>query len=437
MPSSASRRRPALLLRLCHLHLPLLLLATHTHSTHPQRDATGADDSRDSRDAIARTAAAQRELRAAASTGDLAALKNAIANGARVDFKKGDGATPLSEAARKGQAACVTALLEAGATVDMRAAGDLTALMGAARLVDTDALRALLAGGADPNLQAPNGWTALMYAAKDGHHAAAAMLLENGADRGLRSASGKTALQWAQESKAPGTAEVVAMLQGSGSSSSSSADDLNEYVRCETEAWDPTSGAFAAGTFTLEMHRDWAPLGYDRFMELVRRGFFTDNLIYRTIPGFLVQFGVSADPAVQAEYTAKPLQDDPKVRGLAFGKGVLSFAGSGRHSRTTHMFLADAPSGSRLGSAYHERPIGKIIDNPEIIDSFASHGYGDVSSLQSAIVRSGNAAAANYPHLARIKRCEVQSAEARATTLREEREAASSSAGTAAGRKEL
>ena len=100
-----------------------------------------------------------------------------------------------------------------------------------------------------------------------------------------------------------------------------------EYVRCDTEAWDPsagTSGAFVSGAFTLEMHRDWAPIGFDRFMELVRRGFFTDNLIYRTIPGFLVQFGVSADPAVQAEYNDKPLQDDPKVRGLQFGEPFLA-----------------------------------------------------------------------------------------------------------------
>ena len=148
-----------------------------------------------------------------------------------------------------------------------------------------------------------------------------------------------------------------------------------EYVRCETQAWDPSaggSGGFVSDHFTLEMHRDWAPVGYDRFMQLVRRGFSTDNLIYRTIPGFLVQFGVGADPAVQAEYDAKPLQDDPKVPGLAFGKGVLSFAGSGRNSRTTHMFFADAPSGSHLGSAYHERPIGRIIDRPEIIDQVRS-----------------------------------------------------------------
>ena len=90
------------------------------------------------------------------------------------------------------------------------------------------------------------------------------------------------------------------------------------------------------------------------------------------------------------------------------------------------MFLADAPSGSRLGNAHHERPIGKIVDDPGVIDSFAKHGYGDLSSLQSELVSSGNAAASRYPRLARIKRCEVPSAQERAAAMEKERGTGSS-----------
>ena len=63
-----------------------------------------------------------------------------------------------------------------------------------------------------------------------------------------------------------------------------------EYVRCETRSWSSRVTDFVPGAFTIEMHRDWAPIGYARFMELVKDDFFTDQLIYRTIPGFLVQF---------------------------------------------------------------------------------------------------------------------------------------------------
>ena len=91
------------------------------------------------------------------------------------------------------------------------------------------------------------------------------------------------------------------------------------------------------------------------------------------------------------------------------------------------MFLADSPSGTRLGNAHHERPIGKIVDNPGVIDTFSKHGYGDVSSLQSELVSSGNAAASHYPRLARIKRCEVQSAQERAAAVEKERGTGSAS----------
>src|SRR5215470_500194 len=49
--------------------------------------------------------------------------------------------------------------------------------------------------------------------------------------------------------------------------------------------------ATTAGDFVVEVHRDWAPIGADRFYNLVRARFFTDQAFYRIAPGFIVQFG--------------------------------------------------------------------------------------------------------------------------------------------------
>ena len=35
------------------------------------------------------------------------------------------------------------------------------------------------------------------------------------------------------------------------------------------------------GRFVLEVHRDWAPVGADRFYNLVRAGFYDDSRFYR------------------------------------------------------------------------------------------------------------------------------------------------------------
>src|SRR5580692_3824645 len=46
-----------------------------------------------------------------------------------------------------------------------------------------------------------------------------------------------------------------------------------------------------AGDFVVEVHRDWAPIGADRFYNLVRYGYFTNAAFFRVVPGFVVQFG--------------------------------------------------------------------------------------------------------------------------------------------------
>src|ERR1700730_41461 len=52
------------------------------------------------------------------------------------------------------------------------------------------------------------------------------------------------------------------------------------------------------GDVILEITRSWAPMGADRFYNLVRAGFFTDAAFFRVIPGFMAQFGISARPEV-------------------------------------------------------------------------------------------------------------------------------------------
>src|ERR1017187_3029043 len=65
------------------------------------------------------------------------------------------------------------------------------------------------------------------------------------------------------------------------------------------------------GDFVVEVHRDWAPNGADRFYDLVKLGFFDDTRFFRTVDNFMVQFGISGDPAVSAKWQQANIQDDP------------------------------------------------------------------------------------------------------------------------------
>ena len=70
-----------------------------------------------------------------------------------------------------------------------------------------------------------------------------------------------------------------------------------------------------------------------RFLDLVKAGYFTGCRLYRVIPGFLVQFGVAADPAVQAKWQNQKLADEENK--VQFRAGTLSYAGAGADSRAS------------------------------------------------------------------------------------------------------
>jgi cyclophilin family peptidyl-prolyl cis-trans isomerase len=163
-----------------------------------------------------------------------------------------------------------------------------------------------------------------------------------------------------------------------------------------------------AGAFTVTLKPSYSPLGVARFLALVDSGFFTEMLLYRVMSGFLVQFGVAADPAVQAKYQEARFMDEPNK--VPFRAGTLSFAGNGADSRSCHLFVALEPNGARLGNAKHETTLGHLdeegIDTFEkVVKNHQSAGYGDTGSLQSSLVRLGNAAASKYPKLDRIIQC--------------------------------
>ena len=64
------------------------------------------------------------------------------------------------------------------------------------------------------------------------------------------------------------------------------------------------------GSFIVNIKRDWAPKGVDRFYNLVKLGFFTDIAFFRVVSNFMAQFGVSGNPQVSAAWAGANLKDD-------------------------------------------------------------------------------------------------------------------------------
>jgi cyclophilin family peptidyl-prolyl cis-trans isomerase len=110
------------------------------------------------------------------------------------------------------------------------------------------------------------------------------------------------------------------------------------------------------GPLVIEVYRDWSPLGADRFLELVKDGFYTDIAFYRCVRGFLTQFGISEDKS-KKHWHRNQIQDDPNLH-LGIKKNYVSYAGGGPNTRSTQLFIAFEDL-DFLGKEPWETPFGR------------------------------------------------------------------------------
>ncbi len=161
----------------------------------------------------------------------------------------------------------------------------------------------------------------------------------------------------------------------------------------------------SAGTFVVEVHRDWAPKGADRFYNLVKNGFYDNVRFFRVIPGFMVQFGMHGNPAVQSAWTFARIPDDPVKESNK--RGYITFAMAGPNTRTTQVFInyADNAGLDKQGFA----PFGKVISGMDVVDKLNATYGAKPGDDQGNIAAGGNAYLEKmYPKLDYIKKATIE-----------------------------
>ncbi len=153
------------------------------------------------------------------------------------------------------------------------------------------------------------------------------------------------------------------------------------------------------GTFVVECYADWAPVGVARFQEAIEAGVSDEARFFRVIPGYVVQFGVSGDPALAAEWREKNIVDDPVKQSNT--KGTVTFAKSNApNSRTTQIFINLGENWgppNRLDAGGFA-PIGRVISGMEVVEKINAE-YRDRPN-QSQIQMLGNEYLdENFPNL--------------------------------------
>jgi peptidyl-prolyl cis-trans isomerase A (cyclophilin A) len=156
------------------------------------------------------------------------------------------------------------------------------------------------------------------------------------------------------------------------------------------------------GPVVIEVTRDDAPVGADRFYNLVKAHYFDGARFFRVIPGFMAQFGLAADPAMNKTWNV-PIKDDPVKTSNV--RGTVTFAAtSAPDSRSTQLFI-NFGDNSRL-DASRFAPFGKVVSGMENVDQIYS-GYGEMPD-QGEIEGEGNVyLEKQFPRLDYIKTARI------------------------------
>ena len=161
----------------------------------------------------------------------------------------------------------------------------------------------------------------------------------------------------------------------------------------------------STGPVVIEVHRDWAPLGADRFYNLVKYGFYDNVRFFRVIPGFMAQGGMSGDPAIQKLWGRNNINDDPVKQSNK--RGYVTFAKTGApNSRSTQIFINYADNSSLDSQGF--APFGQVVSGMETVDKFETYGRNNVPD-QGMITAEGNAyLQRDYPKLTVIKKATIE-----------------------------
>jgi peptidyl-prolyl cis-trans isomerase A (cyclophilin A) len=156
------------------------------------------------------------------------------------------------------------------------------------------------------------------------------------------------------------------------------------------------------GDFTVTVTRAWAPVGADRFYNLVKHHYYDGARFFRVLPNFVVQFGISAYPPVTAAWDKATIKDDPVTQRNR--RGTLTFAKTSMpNSRTTQIFinLKDNPSLDSQGFAAFGVVDGKGINVVEMMYD----QYGDSAGMDQQAIENGGEEylAKKWPKLDTIK----------------------------------
>ncbi|MDP9048839.1 MAG: peptidylprolyl isomerase [Bacteroidota bacterium] len=161
------------------------------------------------------------------------------------------------------------------------------------------------------------------------------------------------------------------------------------------------------GNIIMEVRREWAPNGVDRFYNLVQYGYYNNTAFFRVRDKTWAQFGIAGVPEIAQLWRTNTIPDD--LRKVSNERGMVAFAFKDPNGRTTQVFINLRNNSSTL-DAQQFAPFAKVIQGMDVADTLYA-GYGENSGggiragHQDSLFIGGNTyLKQHFPKLDYIKR---------------------------------
>jgi cyclophilin family peptidyl-prolyl cis-trans isomerase len=164
------------------------------------------------------------------------------------------------------------------------------------------------------------------------------------------------------------------------------------------------------GVIRIEVTREWAPLGVDRFYNLIVGGYYAGVTFHRVLPDFMAEFGIHGDPWVNQFWRQATMDDEPVRK--PNDRGRVSFSKNEPNTRTVQVFINTDENRSLDGQGFS--PFGEVIEGMEVVESLYSD-YGESPTRGGegvyqamAIAKGDEYLNEEFPLLDRIERAVVE-----------------------------
>lgn len=164
------------------------------------------------------------------------------------------------------------------------------------------------------------------------------------------------------------------------------------------------------GPIVIDVRRDWAPYGADRFFHLVEAGYYNDNRFFRVVKGQWAQFGINGDPKVASTWRERTIADDPPKQSNV--RGTVTFAFAVPNGRATQVYIALSDLSARQDPQGFV-PFGRVVEGMDAADALnaeygESAGGGIRGGRQQPLFDGGNAFLdREFPRLDRVVKATI------------------------------